>query len=100
MLLDNIYIKYSNNRYINLGIHAAMLDSNFSDNILSCLDKEKTNINIMNYNTDEMLSMLERQELDIAISKKNPDYYNGKIEFIKLGELHDILVVDNKRIYS
>ena len=34
ILLDNIYTKYSNNRCVNLGIHAAMLDSNFSDNIL------------------------------------------------------------------
>ena len=93
--LENVYKKYSQTRKIYLGIHAAMLNKNFDEKITHFINEENQNINVMNYNTDEMLSKLEKQEIDIAISKKHPTYNNEKIEFIKLGELHDVLIVNS-----
>jgi len=91
-ILDNIYKKYSSTSEICLGIHASMLSSFFNERIMNCINNK--NINVMNYNTDEMLEKLESQEIDIAISKKHPTYKNDKIEFVQLGFLHDIIVAN------
>lgn len=98
IVLDSIYKRYSGTSEINLGIHAAMLSRNFNEKIMNHIRSK--NVNTMNYNTDEMLSKLEIQEIDIAISKKHPTYENDKIEFIQLGVLHDILVTKPYNIES
>jgi len=95
-ILDNIYKKYSSTSEICLGIHAAMLSSYFNEKIMKFINNK--NINVMNYNTDEMLEKLESQEIDIAISKKHPTYKNDKIEFIQLGFLHDIIVANSNTL--
>jgi len=92
-ILQNIYKKYSNSREIYLGIHAAMLNKEFNEQLMAYINNENQTINVMNYNTDEMLTKLETQKIDIAISKKYLYYNNPKIEFIKLGILHDILII-------
>lgn len=88
--LENIYKKYGEKRNIYIGIHAAMLNTEFDKKIQDSLNAE--NINIMNYNADEMLQKIENQEIDMAISKKHPKYNNAKTDFISLGKLHDVLV--------
>lgn len=93
ILLDNIYKKYCGINEICIGIHAAMLNSSFNEKVMNFINNK--NINVMNYNTDEMLSKLESQEIDIAISKKHPTYKNDKIEFIQLGLLNDIIVANS-----
>ena len=96
-ILESIYKKYSINRDIELGIHATMLNKIFSKVLSKYYEvNESVKINITNNDYDEMLSKLEKQELDIVIAKKVNDYKNEKIEFIKLGNMHDILVVNNE----
>lgn len=97
IILESIYKKYSINRDIELGIHATMLNKIFSKVLSKYYEvNESVKINITNNDYDEMLSKLEKQELDIVIAKKVNDYKNEKIEFIKLGNMHDILVVNNE----
>lgn len=93
-VLENIYRKYSVSRDIELGAHATMLNKIFSKILSKYYESnEIVKINIKNNDYNEMLSKLEKQELDIVISKKVNDYKNEKIEFIKLGTMQDILVV-------
>lgn len=95
-ILENIYKKYGGNKDIELGIHATMLNKLFSKPLSKYYEtNESVKINITNNNLEEMLSKLEKQELDIVISKKVNSYENKKIEFIKLGKMQDILVVNN-----
>ncbi len=95
-ILENIYKKYSVNKHIELGIHATMLNKIFSKELSKYYEaNESVKINITNNNSDEMLSKLEKQELDIVITKKVNNYKNEKIEFIKLGTMKDILVVNS-----
>ena len=54
---------------------------------------ENAKINIVNYDVEDMLSKLLKQELDIVITKKISSYENENIEFIKIGTMQDILVV-------
>lgn len=96
IILENIYKKYSNNRDVELGIHATMLNKIFSKVLYKYYEiNETAKLNITNNNYDEMLAKLEKQELDIVIAKKVNDYQNEKIEFIKLGTMQDILVVNS-----
>lgn len=91
--LEKIYDKYKKIREINLGIHANMLNKLFSQSISTYYTfNENVKINTINNDLNEMLSKLEKQELDLVITKKALDYNNDLIEFIKLGELHDILI--------
>lgn len=93
-ILENIYKKYSSNRDIELGIHSTMLNKIFSKELSKYYEiNENVKVNITNNNSHEMLLKLEKQELDIVITKKINDYKNEKIEFIKLGTMQDILVV-------
>ena len=93
-ILENIYKKYSSNRDIELGIHSTMLNKIFSKELSKYYEiNENVKVNITNNNSHEMLLKLEKQELDIVITKKINDYKNEKIEFIKLGTIQDILVV-------
>ncbi len=94
--LENIYNKYKKNRNINIGTHNTILNTLFSKKISSYYKiNENVKVNIMNEELKEMLTKLEKQELDIILTKKMPNYENGKIEFLKLGELHDILITSN-----
>ena len=94
--LEKIFDKYKKIKEINLGIHANMLNKLFSKSISSYYaSNENVKINTINENLNEMLAKLERQDLDIIISKKAIDYNSKLIDFIKLGELHDFLIATN-----
>jgi len=93
-ILENLYKKYSDSRDINLGIHTTMLNKLFSKKLSKYYElNENAKINIVNYDVEDMLSKLLKQELDIVITKKISSYENENIEFIKIGTLQDILVV-------
>jgi DNA-binding transcriptional LysR family regulator len=58
-------------------------------------------INIHQLTAENMFSMLEKQKIDIAFSKKYSDeIYNSKeIKFIKIGELQDVFIVNANSQY-
>ena len=101
-LLNNIDKQFKGNRNINLGSHVTMLSRMFG-NCISQYYKENPNsqINVTNETFNDMLLMLENQKLDIVLSKKvSEEIYNTKkIQFISLGFLHDIFVINtNSRL--
>lgn len=95
-ILNKAELLFNESRDINLGSHINMLSKLFSKAI-SKYYKEISNstINVTNDSFDNMLSMLERQKLDLVLSKKfSEDSYNSKlIKFIKLGALHDVFII-------
>ena len=95
-ILNKAELLFNESRDINLGSHINMLSRLFNKAI-SKYYKEISNstINVTNDSFDNMLSMLERQKLDLVLSKKfSEDSYNPKlIKFIKLGSLHDVFIV-------
>ena len=95
-ILTGVFNKYDDNKNINLGIHATMLSKLFSHKLAEFYsENEDIKINVVNYDASEMLAKLEKQELDIVVSKKMMGYDNKKIKYTKLGQLHDILVTKN-----
>ncbi len=106
-ILENIYNKYGNVRNINLGIHVSMYKL-FSRIITKfCAENENIKVNIHDTNLvnmlapelNDMLLKLENEKLDLVISKKTNSYNTNKLEFIKLGELQDVLVTSNHSKY-
>ena len=59
-------------------------------------------IEVTNETFNDMLEMLERQKLDIVLSKKVDEkiYNTNKIQFIKLGLLHDVFVINANSRYK
>lgn len=93
--LEGISKKYNSVRVINLGIHATLLNKLLSKKISEYYNiNSNVKINIVNNDTTQMLVKLEKKEIDIVISKKSNDYDMDKLEFIEIGDLHDILVVN------
>lgn len=95
--------KYIGFRNINLGVHATMLNKIFSKSIAKYYqENESVKINIINKDIKEMIYDLEKQELDIVLSKKiNEKHYDkNKITYISLGNLHDILIAPNNTKYK
>ena len=88
--LNSIFVKYGKNRNINLGVHVSMYKM-FSKINISDTDL----INMLAPDLSDMIAKLENEKLDIIISKKTDNYNHNKIEFIKVGEIQDILVVNN-----
>lgn len=90
--------KYSNKgRDINLGTHSTILTKILGKSI-STYYKENTNsiINTFNLENEEMLQKLKDKEIDIVFSKKlDFNYDKKKIQFIKLGYWHDILIASH-----
>ena len=101
--LNSIFVKYGKNRNINLGVHVSMYEmfskiltkfSNINENITINISDTDL-INMLAPDLSDMIAKLENEELDIIISKKTDNYNHNKIEFIKVGEIQDILVVNN-----
>lgn len=84
-------------RDINFGTYSTM-----NSKILSkCInqfyeDNKETNINIVNNKIEELISMLDKSEIDIILSKKiNEDLYNkNNIKYVKLGNLEEVLITN------
>lgn len=75
---------------INLGVHVNMPSRVYSTPILKYYENNKNSIiNIHQLTAENMFSMLEKQKIDLAFSKKYSDeLYNSKeVKFIKIGEL-------------
>ena len=90
-------------RNINLGSHVTMLSRMFGKCIAEYYKLNPTSqIEVTNETFNDMLNMLENQKLDIVLSKKVDDsvYNTNKIEFIKLGLLHDIFVINTNSKYK
>lgn len=101
--LNSILVKYGKNRNINLGVHVCMYKmfskiltkfSNINENITINISDTDL-INMLAPDLSDMIAKLENEKLDIIISKKTDNYNHNKIEFIKVGEIQDILVVNN-----
>lgn len=92
MYVDN---QFSSIKNINLGSHNHLLNKIFGKCINQFyLEYPKVNLNLRNLETDEMLKMLSNKELDIVFSKKVANQDNPNINFIKLGYLNDIFIVN------
>lgn len=102
-ILNQADLLFNVGRDINLGSHINMLSKMFSSAI-SKYYKEISNstINVTNDSFNNMLSMLEKQKLDLVLSKKfSEDLYDSKlIKFINLGSLHDVFVVRSDSKYN
>lgn len=96
-VLENIEIKFGNNKCINLGTHITVFNKVLGQNLAEYYRKyPHVKINIDRSDLSELFLKLERQELDIIVSKKDDSYVNEKIQFIKLMDLHDILVINSQ----
>lgn len=95
-LLIDVENKYYKTRDINLGIHSTILNRIFSTCISQYYVKNsECKINIINHENEQMILELENKELDIIFSKKMKIKNDNKnIEFIKLGEWHDVLIAN------
>lgn len=85
-------------RDINFGTYNTMNSKILSDCINKYYEKNKnTNINIMTHNIETLISMMNKSEIDIILSKKiNEDLYDSeKIKYQKLGYLEEILITNN-----
>lgn len=90
-----------NKSKVSIGSHNHMLNCIFGNCINKfCLELPDTDLNLLNEETDKMLQMLSLKELDIVFSKKDNTYYKD-IEYFKLGELHDIFIINkNSKLAS
>lgn len=96
-ILENIKLKYGSVKSINLGTHVTVFNKVLGKNLSQYYKKyPDVMINIDRSDLAELFLKLESQELDIVVSKKDDSYINEKIKFIKLMDLHDILIVNNK----
>ena len=95
--------KFTSSRNINLGSHVTMLSRMFGKSIAEYYNiNPNSQIEVTNETFNDMLNMLENQKLDIVLSKKVDEsvYNTNKIEFIKLGLLHDIFVINTNSKYK
>ena len=96
---EAIFNMHSN---INLGVHVNMPSKIYNSAILKFYENHQNSIiNIHQLTAENMFSMLEKQKIDIVFSKKYSDeIYNSKeIKFIKIGELHDVFIVNANSQY-
>ena len=74
----------------------------YSSAILKFYESHQNSIiNIHQLTAVDIFSMLEKQRIDLAFSKKYSDelYNPEEIKFIKIGELHDVFIVNSKSQY-
>lgn len=93
---------FNTHRSINLGVHVNMPSKIYNSAISKFYESHQNNIiNIHQLTAENMFSMLEKQKIDLAISKKySGELYNPKeIKFIKIGELHDVFIVNANSKY-
>ncbi len=93
---------FNTHKEIKLGVHVNMPSRIYNNGISKFYEKNNNNIiNIFKLNAKSIFSMLEKQEIDIAFSKKYSDelYDTSKIKFIEIGELHDVFVVNSNSQY-
>lgn len=87
---------------INLGVHVNMPNRFYNGGILKFYETHQNSIiNIQQLTAENMFSMLEKQKIDIAFSKKYSEelYNSAEIKFISIGELHDVFIVNSNSQY-
>lgn len=87
---------------INFGVHINMPNNIYSKGISKFYEGNKNStINILKLIAENMFSMLDKQEIDLAFSKRySEELYNTKIiKFINVGYLHDVFVVNANSKY-
>ena len=93
---------FNTRKDIKLGVHVNMPDRIYNNGISNFYEKNNNNIiNIHRLNARNMFSALEKQEIDLAFSKKYSDeiYNTNKIKFISIGNLHDVFIVNSNSRY-
>lgn len=93
---------FNTHKSINLGVHVNVPSKIYNSAILKFYESNQNSIiNIHQLTAENMFSMLEKQKIDLSISKKYSDeIYNSKeIKFIKIGELHDVFIVNANSKY-
>ena len=93
---------FNTHKDIKLGVHVNMPDRIYNNGISNFYEKNNNNIiNIHRLNAKNMFLALEKQEIDLAFSKKYSEelYDTNKIKFIRIGDLHDIFIVNNNSQY-
>ena len=93
---------FNMHKEINLGVHVNMPTEIYSNAILKFYESNQNSIiNIHQLTAENMFSMLEKQKIDFAFSKKYGDelYDPKEIKFIKIGELHDVFIVNANSKY-
>ena len=93
---------FNNHKNIKLGVHVNMPEKIYSNAILKFYENhENSIINIDKLTAINMFSMLEKQKIDLALSKEYSDelYDPNQIKFIKIGELHDEFIVNANSQY-
>ena len=101
-ILSKADLVFNDNRDIKLGVHVNMPNKIYNNSILNFYQKNNnTIINIHKLNAKNMFSALEKQEIDLAFSKKYSEelYDINKIKFISIGNLHDVFVVNSNSKY-
>ena len=94
--LINVENNLRQNAILNLGIHTNMPKELYR-NIIEKIKQNNPNIevNIEKAPTEEMFTMLEKQNIDAYLSKKQPeDIHSESIKFVKLGNIHDDFFVN------
>lgn len=93
---------FNASRSMDLGVHVNM-PSRIYDRAISKFyeSNQKSIINIHKLSAVDMFSMLEKQKIDLVFSKKySEEIYNSKeVKFIKIGELHDVFIVNSNSQY-
>lgn len=93
---------FNTHQSIDLGIHVNLPGKIYNSAILKFYETNHSSIiNIHSLTAENMFSMLEKQKIDLALSKRYSDeLYNSKdIKFIKIGELHDVFIVNANSQY-
>ncbi len=96
-ILINVETSIKQVTTLNFGVHLN-IPTKLCGTVISNIKKENPNVdvNILKSFTENMFYMLEKQEIDAYLSKKQPsDLYDNKIiEFVPLGTFHDKLFVN------
>ena len=93
---------FSINENVDLGVHGNMPSRIYNNFISKYYNKHKNSIiNIQTLEATELFSRLANLKIDLAFSKKySEELYNPKeIKFIKIGELHDVFIVNSDSKY-
>lgn len=101
-ILSKADLMFNSHKDIKFGVHVNMPNRLYNNGISKFYKENNNNIiNIHRLDAKNMFSALEKQEIDLAFSKKYSDelYDTNKIRFINIGELHDVFIVNKNSQY-
>lgn len=98
-IINNLLIvekKYCTQKQINFAIRKTSFQNLFSKKLSKFyITHNNVQVNLLQSLTrDEMLSKLEKKDLDIVVMKKVPNFNTDILEFTELNKLHHIFIVD------